>query len=394
MTEYNFAAKFKDAPTGAFTSANKAKVWPPDQGFSIYDPDPDGKYFSLVDDDRLGGRCCRMKYPAGAYGMGSQFYQLRIKNPKTEAILEFDWLAEDGFQFCPPNDNKNAGGKLGPCLNSGEVGGASEKRGTRAMMWWNGHGSNYPNAKFSPSCQDQASGNQLVQPVVYTATVETERVYHWKIKIKGGTNGTASYELDGKVIATVGPKNLKATDDDDMLLDFAFFAGGASKDYAPQWDCYARHGNVKWYTAGSDSGSGGGDGGDGGDTGGGTDPQPPQPEPAPDEPSSHFSIAVGEEKVLSAVFWDDKVFPPAVIEATQPVKWYVSPGNALSWGASVDPMSSQIKVTGKTVAQAATCYAIDPSSGVKSEIMIFDITDAPRQPTVRKGKVELTSDVE
>jgi hypothetical protein len=246
MTEYSFAARFADAPLGPFTNANKRLVWPDDRSIGMkfnWDPDPEGRFFELVDDDRLGSRCCRMTYPAGAWGMGNQCYQLKIASPGTVANLEFDWLFEEGFDLAPPNEAKVGGGKLGPCINWGEIGGATENRGTRPMIWWNGNGSNYGRPVFSPSCQDQRSGSQHIQPVVYTDPVECERVYRWRIQIMGGPEGFAKYWQDGNLIAQVGPKALQVAADDDVYFDFAFFAGG-NADQAPRWDSFARHGNI------------------------------------------------------------------------------------------------------------------------------------------------------
>lgn len=274
MTDYSFAAKFDAAPLGSFTAANKALVWPPDQGFAIYDPDPGGNYFELVDDARLGGRCCRMRYPAGAWGMGWQFYQLQVKAPGTVANLEFDWLFEDGFDLAPPNPEKAGGGKIGPCINWGEVGGVTEKRGTRPMIWYNGNGSNYQKPVYSPSCQDQRSGSQHIQPVVYTAQIVLEQIYHWKIQIRGGNDGFANFWLGGEKIASVGPKFLQVdAETDNVIFDFAFFAGGG-QNQACRWDSFARHGNVRCWSGESDA------------------PTPPTPEPVPPPQGDGFTVTL------------------------------------------------------------------------------------------------------
>ena len=262
------------------------------------------------------------------------------------------------------------------------------------MWWWNAHGSNNAKPVFSPSCQDQRTGNQHIQPVKYTKPIETERVYRFQISIMGGPNGWSKHYQDKVLIASVGPpKALQVTADDDVLFDFAFFHGGAGDSYAAEHDCFARIGNIRCWSGdaadtGDGSGGNGGDGGDGGET------LPPDPGPTPptptDDPSSRFSIAVGETKVLEAIFWDDKIFPPKKIEVTAPVKWSASPGGSLSWGASLDPMSQRIKVTGKTASKAATCFATDPKTGTKSEIMIFDVTETKTATTIRKGKVSMS----
>jgi hypothetical protein len=245
MTDYAFSSKFSAAPLGPFTSTYKRLAWP-DQ--ALNDQDPNGHFFTLVDDSRLGGRCCRMRYPAGDYGMGSKFYQLRITSPRTVANLEFDFLFEEGFDLNPPNPENLGGGKIGPCINWGEVGGVTEKRGTRAMMWYNANGSNNAHPVFSPSCQDQRSGDQYIQPVVYTKPIVLEQVYHWKIQIFGGEEGWAKYWLNNDLLATSIPgQHLQVTPEDDVLFDFAFFAGGGATN-ACRWDSFARHGNVKCWS--------------------------------------------------------------------------------------------------------------------------------------------------
>lgn len=284
--DYKFAGDFSKAPLGTFTEANKKLVWP---GLS-YDADKTGKYYEIVEDSRFpGGRACRMKYPKGGVGMNDQFYQVRIKSPQTIANLEFLWLFEDNFSFMTPNANKTCGGKIGPCINWGEVGGETSKRGTRAMMWWNGSGSNYPNPPdtgcpvFSPSCQDQRSGNQLVQPVKYSAKLVRNQVYKFRIQLKGGPGGQAKYWLDDTLLADTGVKDMMATATDDVLYDFAFFSGGATHpDNEPQWDSFARHGGIRYwsgseYWAADDSGGGDGGNGGGGSGGGGNGSGPTLP---------------------------------------------------------------------------------------------------------------------
>jgi hypothetical protein len=168
--DYKFAGDFTKAALGAFTEAEKKKVWTDPAMGGWYDADKNGQWFSIVADDRFpGGRACRMFYPKGSYGMKSQFYQVRYKSPQTICNLEWLMLFEDNFSFysdVPGGDG--GGGKIGPCINWGEVGGEDAKRGTRCMIWWNSHGSHKTNFVFNPSCQDQRTGNQLVQPVVYS----------------------------------------------------------------------------------------------------------------------------------------------------------------------------------------------------------------------------------
>jgi len=259
--DYGFEDRFDLVPEGPLTTANKKLAWPDSDLYSLdSDPDPNGVYFSVVRDDRFAnGSCQRMKYPQGGYGMagpnpsaGQQFYILRIKSPKVTASLEFDWLFEDGFDLWPPNEQKLGGGKIGPCINWGEVGGVTEKRGTRAMMWYNGNGSLYQKGKFSPSCQDQRSGDQLIQPAQYGPVIATNQMYHVKIRIHGGPDGLAEYWIDDSFSATSIPgRLLQVTADDDVLYDFAFFAGGGATN-ACRWDSYARVGNIHCWSGTDD----------------------------------------------------------------------------------------------------------------------------------------------
>ena len=250
--DYKFAGDFSKAPLGAFTEANKKKVWP---GLS-YDADKAGNHFELVADDRFpGGVACRMTYPKGSYGMKDQFYQIRIKSPQTICNLEFLWLAETDFSwYSDVAGGDGGGGKLGPCINWGEVGGEDAKRGTRCMIWWNSHGSKKDNECFNPSCQDQRSGNQLVQPVVYSKRIETNKIYKFRIQMKGGPDGFAKYfvtypgDTAETALGEVKGKNMMATAQDDVLYDFAFFSGGASPAYSPEHDSYARHGGVRYWS--------------------------------------------------------------------------------------------------------------------------------------------------
>jgi hypothetical protein len=273
---FDVTGNFAAAPTGPFTAENKQRVW----GNRVtQDFDSSGTKFSLVDDDRLGGRCQRMKYPAGECGMQNQSYGIRITTPKCAAAVEFDWLFEEGFEFYdynldPPN---GGGGKIGPCLNFGEIGGTTEKRGVRLMHWWNAYGSNKPHPCFAPSCQDQRTGNQLIQPTKYTPPLAVEQVYHFKIE---GRNGDASiayakYWQDGNLIAEVTGKFMQVDNEtDDLIVDFAYFSGGTAES-APNHDCYARVGNIRYYSVGSEV------------------VVPPEPEHSPDEEIT-YTITGGE----------------------------------------------------------------------------------------------------
>lgn len=249
MLHYNRVGDFARVPTGPFTTENKKKVWDDLIAPVSSDADPTGKHFSIVDDTRFpGGRACRMTYPKGSYGMKDQFYQIRYKSPQTYANLEFYWLFEDHFSFYTPNTQNHGGGKIGPCINWGEVGGVTEKRGTRAMWWINANGSVHAHPVYSPSCQDQRTGNQLIQPPQYTKPILTDHLYKFGIKIKGGPNGHAEYRQDDVLIAQT-THNMQASVTDDVIYDFAFFMGGDAPEYGPEHDSYARHGGVHFWSS-------------------------------------------------------------------------------------------------------------------------------------------------
>jgi hypothetical protein len=254
MTDYAFQANFAACDLGPMTTAQKQRAWPDSSLYTLDDPTGSEQFFSIVEDSRFAqGRACRMRYPLGSHGMEHQFYILRIKSPKVPANLEFDWLFEDGFDLWPPNSEHLGGGKIGPCINWGEVGGVTEMRGTRAMMWYNGNGSLYQNGKWSPSCQDQRSGDQMIKPAQYGPLIVTNQMYHIRIRIHGGDNGLAEYWIDDSFHATSIPgAHLQVTPDDDVLYDFAAFAGGGAVQ-APRWDSYARNGTIRCWSGTSDT---------------------------------------------------------------------------------------------------------------------------------------------
>jgi hypothetical protein len=274
--DYKFAGDFTKAALGPFLNAEKKKVWSDPQATVNQDFDPDGKWYSIVQDSRFpGGRACRMLYGKGRVGMQDQSYQVRLPSPGTVANLEYYWMAEEGFSWCTPNNAKVSGGKLSACIQWGPVGGSVD-RGTRCMFWWAGSGSNYGNEKFFPTCQDQASGNQLVQPVKYGPKIVDEQLYKLRIQCMGGPQGWASYWIDDQLIAETGTKNLMHDAKDDVFFDFAFFSGGSGANYAPEHDSFARHGGVRyWSGAAYWVDDEGGNGGESGEGGGGSTPQPP-----------------------------------------------------------------------------------------------------------------------
>jgi hypothetical protein len=378
--DYDFTGNFAAAPLGPFTEANKRLVWP---GLS-YDADKGGAFYSIVDDSRFSnGRACRMLYKKGDVGMGSKFYQIRLKSPQTVANLEWTWLFEDNFSFYNPNPPQDVGlGKMGPCIQWGEVGGDNAKRGTRCMWWYNAQGSNHANPVFQPSCQDQATGNQLIQPSnKYSKPFKTETLYKFRIQMKGGPGGFAKYwitypgETTETLIADTGTKDMKATATDDVLIDFAFFSGGSGPAYEPEWDSYARHGGVRYWSGEAEAGNGDTGSGEGGGT---TPPTPPAGQ------TSRYSVAVGEVKIFRAHFLDTAFSPPKDVPAGANVVWSLTP-NLVSWGAEAGPNWSAIQVKGKTAGGPCVLIATDPSTGLSTEPVNVDVTEKPRAPGPNTG---------
>jgi hypothetical protein len=268
--DYKFAGDFNKAPTGPFTAANKKLVWTDPAGLITADFDSDGRYYSIVADDRFpGGRAERHLYPKGEVGTNSKSYQVRYKSPQTIANLEYTMCFEEGFSFMTPNAGKVCVGKIGPQINWGEIGGDMAKRGTRAMWIWNGGGSNYPNPKLCPAGQDQASGSPLLQPPIYGPRIATEQLYKLRCQIQGGPNGFMKWWIDDQLVAQ-SHGNYKATTTDDVIFDFAFWHGGSGADYAPEHDSFARCGGVRVWSGEEywTADTGNGDTGDGGVTGG------------------------------------------------------------------------------------------------------------------------------
>ena len=366
--DYDYTGNFAAAPLGPFTNANKKLVWADPQATVNQDFDPDGTWYEIVKDDRFpGGRACRMKYGKGRVGMQDQSYQVRLASPQTVANLEFLLLFEPGFAFYNEDvaNNTSGNGKLGPCIQLGPVGGTVD-RGTRCMYWWNANGSNHAHPVLSPSCQDQETGNQLIQPIKYSKPIELDRVYKLRIQCQGGPEGWAKYWLDDVLLADTGIKNLMHDAQDDVFFDFAFFSGGSGNAYAPNHDCYTRHGGIRYWSGEAETGNGdGGTGEGGGDTG----PTPPSGATLP------FSLAVGETKIFRARFFDLSVSPAQEIPAGADIKWSLTPNN-VKWGAEAGPNWSAIKVTGKT-AGSCMLIATDPSSGLSTEPVQVGITEAP-----------------
>lgn len=254
MAGYNFTANFNAVPTGPMTRAAKLAVWgnpadnrtysqaPNPPVLSLYDADPNGTFFSIDPRGANGGNCCRMRYPGGSVGMGSQFYQLQLGKPNAIVNLEFDLLLESGF------DDQQDPGKLSPCIQWGSIASGSTG-GVRQMMVWES-GQNKPK-RFCPVLQDQRTGLQLVQPSYYGATIQFDRWYHWQYQILGGPNGWTKFWMDGQLLSTTIANMGNSTPGDTVFIDFAFFAGGI---HGALVDSYARHDNVHiWTTTPVDS---------------------------------------------------------------------------------------------------------------------------------------------
>jgi len=392
MVSFNKVYPFTQCSPGPFTNANKKLCFPADSVCAgvVSDFDTGGTLSQIVADSRFAsGRALKVKYPKGQVGMGNKQFYMRFPSPKAGIYLEFSWIFLDPFSFMTPNSNKNCGGKIGPVIQWGNIG--ANPRGTRLMWWWNGHGSNYPptGPKYSPSCQDQASGNQLIQPPGYSEKLNTNQLYRFKLAMKGGQGGWCKMWKDGTLLSQESNTLMQYSADDDVYLDMAWFSGGSGPDYATEYDCYALSGDWKWYTEdyanGGSTGTTGATGstgatgatgstGSGGVTGatGATGPSP--------SGDAAYVIAVGEQRTLKATFWDTNVIPPRQITPEGPVKWQMEP-NLVRWGAEAGPNWSAIYVVGQTVGEGYA-KAWDPATGIESEPIPIKVLSGAYSPTI------------
>src|SRR5689334_20721640 len=133
----DFTAQFDAVPAGTHVGpVELSKIWPPNVAIhSIYDADVTHQFFSVVTGGK-SGNCFRYLYPKGSYGMRAEFYQIKL-GPITEPInVSYDWMFESPFSLNAPGTGNGGGGKLGPCIQWGPVGGDNSLRGTRLMCWW------------------------------------------------------------------------------------------------------------------------------------------------------------------------------------------------------------------------------------------------------------------
>jgi hypothetical protein len=115
-------------------------------------------------------------------------------------------------------------------------------------MWiFNGGGSNYPNPKLCPAGQDQRTGNPLISPPVYGPKIVTETLYKLRSQFRGGPGGMMKWWIDDALVAEEHG-DYQVTSTDDVIYDFSFWHGGASADYAPEWDSYALCGGVRMWS--------------------------------------------------------------------------------------------------------------------------------------------------
>jgi hypothetical protein len=208
--------------------------------------DPDKGFYEIGRGE--GGAWCRMKYPAGCYGMGQQYYQLKLGSLEGQypLCLQWEWMFEEGFDLSPEK-----AGKCAPAIQIGAIASGEPTSGTRLMIWYSAQGSRAERPTFSFVSQDQRSGSQWVQPPAYSPEpIACERWYKFRCETWPGAEGYTKYYMDDAPVASIGPTPNNA-EDSYVLIDFAYFAGGGAAQ-APAYDCYARLRNVHIWTGSED----------------------------------------------------------------------------------------------------------------------------------------------
>lgn len=243
MTAINLASNFNAAPLGPFTNASKLLAWP---GAIIdNDADPSGTFFEIVTGGRFGDQCCRMKYPANSVGENSHFYTIPLGAPGVPVVYEMDWLFEPNF------DMSHGPGKIAPMLIWGGRSGANG--GTDSFVVWESAITTGPK-RFNPAVQNQQNPSSFPSNFIapyYTKNIVPGVWNHWRVETMGGPSGYGAFELDGVKLATVpvpgaGMGNTLATNS--VKLEVGYWAGGGAGS-GPQVDSFARHDNLRVYTA-------------------------------------------------------------------------------------------------------------------------------------------------
>lgn len=215
---------FNLAPLGAFTSAHKHLVWDGCPFMtSLFDADPNGAFTAIVPNGPNGENVCQMLYPKGSFGMGNQYYQVKIGSPADLVTVNYK------IRLRGPGGSDLASGpfKFAPSIQWGPVQ-SGPTTGTRAMII--GSSSNAWPKPRNFVLQDQHTGGQWVQPPKATQNMVLDQWDDVTISMKGGAGGSVSFKIIGAngvtayAQANVGNSVLT----DAVMIDFAHFAGGGA----------------------------------------------------------------------------------------------------------------------------------------------------------------------
>jgi hypothetical protein len=261
-----FISDFGCVPEGAFPQPNKFKAYPSPAITSLYDADINGDFFKLVSGGGPNGEQCQEhSYGQGSYGMGTQYYQLKLGAccaGGQPINAEWDW------KFLPGADIlDDASGKIAPAIQVGKISGADA--GTRMMTWFSAQGSNAKAPKFTANMQDQRSGSQWVPGGQNYSpfNIALDVWYHFRMQWLPGPDGFAKWWLNREPWKECGPtpNNLL---DDSVMIDVTTFYGGGAANSPKNSTSKSRLANLEVYS---------------GETNPGPGPMPPEPSPAPDD---------------------------------------------------------------------------------------------------------------
>lgn len=191
---------------------------------SLFDADPAGQFTSIVPNGPSGENVCQMLYPKGSFGMGNQYYQIKIGSPADLVTVSFK------IRLRAPGGSDLASGpfKFAPAIQWGPVS-SGPTTGTRAMII--GASSNAWPKPRNFILQDQHSGGQWVQPPKTTANMILDQWDDVTLSMKGGPGGSVSYKIIGAngitAYSQAGIGNSVLTDA--VMIDFAHFAGGGAQ---------------------------------------------------------------------------------------------------------------------------------------------------------------------
>lgn len=236
-----YSVNFNLVPLGPFTHANKLTAW---QGATIdSDADPNGTFFTIVSGGLGGGQCCQMKYGAGLFGEGNQFYSIPLGAPGVPMVTQFDILFVPGF------DMSRGSGKIAPLLIWGGRSGANG--GTDTMVIWESAVTTNPK-RYNPVFQNQQSPSsfpsELIAPVIYTPTnIVPGQWDTWRTETMGGPGGYVKFARNGVNIPVAIASTGNTLAGNSIKLEVGFWAGGGAAN-APLVDSYTLQTNIQVFS--------------------------------------------------------------------------------------------------------------------------------------------------